>query len=371
MSAHRFFACLGAMVLCLGVSAREFNERKVVLNLAVLSDTHVDGPNTVPAYKFRSALIQARDFAALYGGLDGVLLAGDLVDSPAWNATKYTQIDDWKRLYESVFSPLEVPMVYAVGNHDIWKEWTPNTYREAKQFTRRFGPDYYRTDVGDPEMRDSLECRHCVIGDCHILCVTPDGRDPVVYPEAVIRWLDETLAQITTEHPDRYVLILTHAMVYHTVYGSELDDTYPKGNGYWSTRVLTDVLKKDTVVNYNGNRYHLYVAINPTKYKVVRHTLNEDGLDVENVYYDNIIHLSIFQGDRQLFSRDFRKQQYQQRVPAQFFDQAVLNNMEYSGADEKGLHFNVSLCTPGDASCYLLEHVVSLDGQLTTELVEY
>ena len=134
---------------------------------------------------------------------------------------------------------------------------------------------------------------------------------------------------------------------------------------------LTDVLKKDTVVYYNGNRYHLYVAINPTKYKVVRHTLNEDGLEVENVYYDNIIHLSVFQGDQQLFSRDFRKQQYQQRVPAQFFDQAVLNNMEYSSADEKGLHFNVSLCTPGDASCYLIEHVVSLDGQLSTELLEY
>lgn len=151
--------------------------------------------------------------------------------------------------------------------------------------------------------------------------------------------------------------------------GEEEQETFEKNKAQILS--LTDVLKKDTVVSYNGNRYHLYVAINPTKYKVVRHTLNEDGLDVENVYYDNIIHLSIFQGDHQLFSRDFRKQQYQQCVPAQFFDQAVLNNMEYSSADEKGLHFNVSLCTPGDASCYLIEHVVSLDGQLSTELIEY
>ena len=151
--------------------------------------------------------------------------------------------------------------------------------------------------------------------------------------------------------------------------GEEEQETFERNKAQILS--LTDVLKKDTVVSYNGNRYHLYVAINPTKYKVVRHTLNEDGLDVENVYYDNIIHLSIFQGDHQLFSRDFRKQQYQQRVPAQFFDQAVLNNMEYSSADEKGLHFNVSLCTPGDASCYLIEHVVSLDGQLSTELIEY
>lgn len=151
--------------------------------------------------------------------------------------------------------------------------------------------------------------------------------------------------------------------------GEEEQETFEKNKAQILS--LTDVLKKDTVVSYNGNRYHLYVAINPTKYKVVRHTLNEDGLDVENVYYDNIIHLSIFQGAKQIFSRDFRKQQYQQHVPAQFFDQAVLNNMEYSSADEKGLHFNVSLCTPGDASCYLIEHVVSLDGQLSTELIEY
>ncbi|MBQ1880221.1 MAG: DUF4738 domain-containing protein, partial [Lachnospiraceae bacterium] len=34
------------------------------------------------------------------------------------------------------------------------------------------------------------------------------------------------------------------------------------------------------VVNYEGKRYHLYIAVNPTKYKVVRHTLNDDGLDV-------------------------------------------------------------------------------------------
>lgn len=134
---------------------------------------------------------------------------------------------------------------------------------------------------------------------------------------------------------------------------------------------LTDVLKKDTVVSYDNRRYHLYIAVNPTKYKVSRHTINEDGLDVENVYYDNIIHLSIFNGATEIFSRDFRKQHYQQRVPAQFYNQAVLNNMEYASIDEKGIHVDVSICTPGDASCYLIGHIISFDGQLSTELLEY
>ena len=134
---------------------------------------------------------------------------------------------------------------------------------------------------------------------------------------------------------------------------------------------LTSVLKRDTVVFWNNERYHLYIAINPTKYKVTRHTLNEDGLDVENVYYDNIIHLSIFRGDRQLFSKDFRKQQYQKRVPEQLLAQSVLNDLQYDKTDAKGFHLNASICVPGDASCYLVENVISFDGKQTTNLLEY
>ena len=134
---------------------------------------------------------------------------------------------------------------------------------------------------------------------------------------------------------------------------------------------LTEVLKKDTVVMYNDQRYHLYIAVNPTRYKVVRHTLNDEGLDVENIYYDNIIHLSVFQGSRQLFSRDFRKNMYEKQVAERFLGQSILNNMDYEKVDGDGFHLNCSLCMPGDASCYLIEHVVSFDGKLSTKLLEY
>lgn len=134
---------------------------------------------------------------------------------------------------------------------------------------------------------------------------------------------------------------------------------------------LTEVLKRDTVAYYEGTRYHFYVAVNPTRYQVKLHTLNDDGLDVENVYYDNIIHLSIYKGSERLFSRDFRKQMYGQRVPAPFFEIAILNDMQFSRIDAQGFHVHVSLCAPGDASCYLLEHVISFDGKLSTQLIEY
>ncbi len=134
---------------------------------------------------------------------------------------------------------------------------------------------------------------------------------------------------------------------------------------------LTEVLKRDSVVYYNGDRYHYYIAINPTKYKVSHHTQNEEGLDVENVYYDNIIHLSIFKGAKQIFSRDFRKNLYIQKVPDQVLQQAILNNMEFIQVDAKGFHFRASVCIPDDASCYTVGHVISYQGQMTTQTLEY
>ena len=130
-------------------------------------------------------------------------------------------------------------------------------------------------------------------------------------------------------------------------------------------------VKTDSVVNYDGNRYHWYIAINPTKYKVVTHTFNEDGMEVENVYFDNIMHISVYQGSRQLYSSDFRKQQYAGKVPADFLEEAVLGNMEFSHIDAAGLHFNATLCIPDGASCYLVESLISYKGQMTMKLVEY
>lgn len=130
-------------------------------------------------------------------------------------------------------------------------------------------------------------------------------------------------------------------------------------------------VKTDSIVLYNGQRYHWYIAINPTKYKVVKRSYNDDGMEVENVYYDNIMHISVFQGAHRLFSSDFRKQMYAKFVPESFLNEAVLGNMEYSHADKKGLHFNATLCIPDGASCYMVETLVDYMGQMSMQTVEY
>lgn len=133
----------------------------------------------------------------------------------------------------------------------------------------------------------------------------------------------------------------------------------------------THQVKTDSVVMYNGERYHWYIAINPTKYKVVKRSYNDDGMEVENVYYDNIMHVSVFQGSRRLFSSDFRKQMFAKLVPESFLNEAILVNMEYSRADAQGLYFNATLCVPDGASCYLVETRISYLGEMTMQVKEY
>ena len=133
----------------------------------------------------------------------------------------------------------------------------------------------------------------------------------------------------------------------------------------------THQVKTDSVISYNGERYHWYIAINPTKFKVVNRTFNDDGVEVENVYYDNIMHISVFNGSRQIFSSDFKKQQYGKLVPAGFLDEAILGAMDFDHIDADGLHFDATLCKPDGASCYMIDTQIAFTGKLTMKLLEY
>jgi hypothetical protein len=131
------------------------------------------------------------------------------------------------------------------------------------------------------------------------------------------------------------------------------------------------VVKRDTVVMHGDERYHCYVYINPTRYKVNKVSYNDDGVEVDNVYYDNIIHISVFHGAEQLYSRDFNKQMFKGMVPDRFLVQSILSNMEFDSVDNSGFHFNATICIPDGASCYMVGITISFKGQMKMELMDY
>lgn len=239
-----------------------FDESKIALSLAAISDVHIEGSSDAYANKFTAALNQLKAKAAESdaNGIDGVLVVGDLIQR-----AEITMAQNFKALYEDVFKPTEVPMIYTIGNHDMNPkyDWTPSTVAQSVAMANTFGDEYFKTDI-DNTMRNNYEARHCVIGGYHILAVTPNGDQPITYSPNVITWLDQQLDAITKTDPNRYVIVLTHPMIYNTIYGSLLGEdggvwtsTLPN---YWATRVLTGVLEKyPQVVSFHG---HLHFPIN-------------------------------------------------------------------------------------------------------------
>ena len=237
-----------------------FDENNIAFSFGAISDTHITGTTNAYAQKFTAALRQLRDRAAAKDadGLDAVVVAGDLTDSPG--ATQ-TQTGYARQLYESVLSPKSVPMIYTVGNHDAnpsyW--WTSETYSKAQVMRTVLGADYFLFDAEDSVPAE--ECRHSVVGGYHILSITPNGTNAVVYPFTVMNWLDRTLQALTEADPERFVFVNTHPMIENTCYGSLLgtpmgiaqSDIWSSSDS-WATRGLTDILKKyPQVVTFGGH----------------------------------------------------------------------------------------------------------------------
>lgn len=128
------------------------------------------------------------------------------------------------------------------------------------------------------------------------------------------------------------------------------------------------VVKTDTAFEYDETRYHCYTQVNPTSYKVIKTSVNNDGVTVENVYYDNIVHISIYKLAEQLFSKDFNKAFFEKYVPEEFYTQSILSDMAYIKCDAAGFHYNAALYIPDSMTSFLVHVIVSFDGKLTVNV---
>jgi len=244
-----------------------FDEDNIVFSFGAISDTHINDPANAHAKKLTSALTQLQVKASEKdaNGLDAVVVAGDLTDQPT-NLTSQTQY--FKTLYEQVFDPEKVPMIYTVGNHDgnpsYW--WTVNTVAQATPMRSVLGDKYFLYDQ-DNENRLNFECRDCLVNGFHILSVTPNANNPVDYDLNVKTWLNNRLKAITEAEPEKFVIVNTHPMIENTVYGSLLgtpmgkaiSDIWESGDT-WATRNLSEVLNQyPQVVTFSG---HLHFPLN-------------------------------------------------------------------------------------------------------------
>lgn len=132
--------------------------------------------------------------------------------------------------------------------------------------------------------------------------------------------------------------------------------------------IVPEVTKSDTVVHYGNHRYHAYVTVNPTTMKVYRTTYTADGMAMDNFSYDNVIHLSVYEGKECLFRSNVKKTDFAGLIPEDFLSTAILQTITFLFTDKEGLHFRASVCVPESASCYTVELCVAYDGTMTQDV---
>ncbi len=127
----------------------------------------------------------------------------------------------------------------------------------------------------------------------------------------------------------------------------------------------TEVTKRDSVVMYNGTRYRAYVYINPSKMKVVRTSYSDEGLNIDNVYYDNVMHICVYEGKNSLYNSDITKQMFAEVVPEEFLGQAILTDMNFMKVDKNGFHYQAMVRIPESSVYNVINLIIGFDWKLT------
>ena len=132
---------------------------------------------------------------------------------------------------------------------------------------------------------------------------------------------------------------------------------------------VQQVVKKDSIITIGKNRYRGYITINPTTIKVVRPGVTEDGFSIDNVYYDNIIHICVYEGREQLCGKDIKRSMFNGIVPNEFLSIAILQDMNFLGKKEQDFMFRAALRVP-DGPSYYANVLINEENKIKILLIE-
>lgn len=100
----------------------------------------------------------------------------------------------------------------------------------------------------------------------------------------------------------------------------------------------------------------------PTSDRIVKTAFSDIGMEVDNVYLDYAITVTLTGGIT--YTHTFRKAEFAQRVPAPFFRKACLRSITFTGRDAQGLHFDAAIGAPDSETCYITHLSVTRGAEL-------
>lgn len=125
---------------------------------------------------------------------------------------------------------------------------------------------------------------------------------------------------------------------------------------------------QDTIIRTDLGYFESKVHVETTSDKVIKSTYNDNGVEVDNMYLDNVASLRLLNHGTPVFAHDFRKQEFQSLIPKDFLFRSILRRMYFTHADAKALYYYVVIGIPDADTTYVIELRVTPDGRMSKKL---
>ena len=99
-------------------------------------------------------------------------------------------------------------------------------------------------------------------------------------------------------------------------------------------------ISRDTIGEGGNRKYACSILVEPTSERVVKSALTDDGIEVDNIYLDNVAKVNIASGGKQIYSHNFRKGEFSKYIPSDFMSHAMLQDIQYNSADSSAVYLD-------------------------------
>lgn len=128
---------------------------------------------------------------------------------------------------------------------------------------------------------------------------------------------------------------------------------------------LFTTFDSDTIVHDSGVTYDCRIHVEPTSERIVKALYNNEGIEVENIYLDQAVSLTILKDQKKILEQTTLKNDFAALVPKEQFNRYILRSINYSYHDTEAIYLDAIIGIPDAASSYVVEMKVSDDGKIT------
>ena len=207
-------------------------------------------------------------------------------------------------------------------------------------------------------------------------------NDSILFPDTTSMsakfWIYKDSLYLESSHLVRYKIVKQAENLFKFInqMGEEVkliksEDLSAKPSFYKNRSYALNILRiydTDTVGIVGDVRYECSIHIEPTSDRIIKSNYTDEGVEVDNLYLDNIARVKVRLGSVEVLSREFHKSDFSKFVPFEFMSHSILRDVVYSHADSIGAYFDAIVGIPDASTCYVVEMKVWRNGKLSMRL---